>query len=64
MPVEKDVQIAEPKGKLGVLLVGWAREHHFHCGVEAIKTGIADRWEVSRKWARSGWGNAPKIAFL
>ena len=33
MPVEKDVEIAEPKGKLGVLLVGtWCREHHVHSG--------------------------------
>ena len=43
MPVEKDVKIAEPKGKLGVLLVGLgAVSTTFIAGVEAVKKGIAD----------------------
>src|SRR4030095_2740601 len=43
MPVEKDAAIAEPKGKLGVLLVGLgAVSTTFIAGVEAIKRGIAD----------------------
>src|SRR6185436_5365508 len=41
MPVEKDVAIAEPKGKLGVLLVGLgAVTTTFIAGVEAVKKGI------------------------
>src|ERR671911_1269985 len=43
MPVEKDVVIAEPKGKLGVLLVGLgAVSTTFIAGVEAIKKGMAE----------------------
>src|SRR6187549_3573801 len=42
MPVERNVVIAEPKGKLGVLLVGLgAVSTTFIAGVEAIKKGFA-----------------------
>jgi myo-inositol-1-phosphate synthase len=43
MPVERNVVIAEPKGKLGVLLVGLgAVTTTFIAGVEAIRKGIAE----------------------
>src|SRR5205807_4037295 len=43
MPVQKGAEIAEPKGKLGVLLVGLgAVSTTFIAGVEAIKKGIAE----------------------
>ena len=43
MPVEKKLSIVEPKGKLGVLLVGLgAVSTTFIAGVEAIKKGIAE----------------------
>src|SRR5438034_3361246 len=43
MPTQKPVAIEEPKGKLGVLLVGLgAVSTTFIAGVEAIKRGIAE----------------------
>ena len=43
MAIQKDATIAEPKGKLGVLLVGLgAVSTTFIAGVEAIKKGIAE----------------------
>ena len=43
MPVKKGAQIAPPKGKLGVLLVGLgAVSTTFIAGVEAIKEGLAE----------------------
>src|SRR6266487_1079651 len=43
MPIEKGAAIVEPKGKLGVLLVGLgAVSTTFIAGVEAIKKGIAE----------------------
>ena len=43
MAVEKSAEIAEPKGKLGVLLVGLgAVSTTFIAGVEAIKQGLAE----------------------
>ncbi|MGH9966641.1 MAG: inositol-3-phosphate synthase [Pyrinomonadaceae bacterium] len=43
MPVRRGVEISEPKGKLGVLLVGLgAVSTTFIAGVEAIKKGIAE----------------------
>ena len=43
MPIQKGAEIAEPKGKLGVLLVGLgAVSTTFIAGVEAIKKGIAE----------------------
>ena len=43
MAVEKGAEIAEPKGKLGVLLVGLgAVSTTFIAGVEAIKQGLAE----------------------
>ena len=42
MPVQKGAEIVEPKGKLGVLLVGLgAVSTTFIAGVEAIKKGVA-----------------------
>src|SRR5688572_24446325 len=41
MPVRKDAEIVEPKGRLGVLLVGLgAVSTTFIAGVEAVKKGI------------------------
>ena len=41
MPVRKDAEITEPKGRLGVLLVGLgAVSTTFIAGVEAVKKGI------------------------
>ena len=41
MPVRKDAEIIEPKGRLGVLLVGLgAVSTTFIAGVEAVKKGI------------------------
>src|SRR5258708_16503796 len=41
MPVRKDAEILEPKGRLGVLLVGLgAVSTTFIAGVEAVKKGI------------------------
>src|SRR3989454_3134815 len=43
MPVRKDAEIVEPKGRLGVLLVGLgAVSTTFIAGVEAVKLGIAE----------------------
>src|SRR5918998_1614189 len=43
MPIEKGVDLAPAKGKLGVLLVGLgAVSTTFVAGVEAIKKGIAE----------------------
>src|ERR671921_1446475 len=43
MPIEKGVDLAPAKGKLGVLLVGLgAVSTTFIAGVEAIKKGIAE----------------------
>ena len=43
MPIQKGAEIAEPKGKLGVLLVGLgAVSTTFIAGVEAVKKGIAE----------------------
>src|SRR6266566_4119347 len=43
MPIEKGAAIVEPKGKLGVLLVGLgAVSTTFIAGVEAVKKGIAE----------------------
>ncbi|MCA1850609.1 MAG: inositol-3-phosphate synthase, partial [Acidobacteria bacterium] len=43
MPVEKGTEIAPPRGKLGVLLVGLgAVSTTFIAGVEAIKKGLAE----------------------
>src|SRR6266545_1026605 len=43
MPIQKGAEIIEPKGKLGVLLVGLgAVSTTFIAGVEAIKKGIAE----------------------
>ncbi|MEP6637227.1 MAG: inositol-3-phosphate synthase, partial [Acidobacteriota bacterium] len=43
MVIEKGASIAEPKGKLGVLLVGLgAVSTTFIAGVEAIRKGIAE----------------------
>src|ERR1044072_8352246 len=42
MPVRKDAEIIEPKGRLGVLLVGLgAVSTTFIAGVEAVKKGFA-----------------------
>src|SRR5688572_5240048 len=43
MPVRKDAEIVEPKGRLGVLLVGLgAVSTTFIAGVEAVKKGIGE----------------------
>src|SRR5438876_6137839 len=43
MPVKKGAEIAPPKGRLGVLLVGLgAVSTTFIAGVEAIKEGVAE----------------------
>ena len=47
MPVRQDAEISEPKGRLGVLLVGLgAVSTTFIAGVEAVKKVLGSRLAV------------------
>ena len=61
--IEKGAPIAEPKGKLGVLLVGLgAVSTTFIAGVEALSAALPSRSAVSRRWEPFVSANEPTTA--